>query len=68
MELGPFLFFGGTANQPLPSIDGFRVAKHTKANAEGIKTERPEIREIANGKFTKYETIEQIYALLFKHV
>ncbi len=36
MELRPFLFFGGVANQPLPSINGFRIAKHTKANADGI--------------------------------
>jgi len=66
LELGPFLFFGGSAGLPLPSLEGFRVAKHTKANAEGIKAERPEIREIPKGKFIRYATVEQIYEQLFK--
>jgi hypothetical protein len=67
MELGPFLFFGGTPGSPLPCIDGFRVAKHTKANAEGVKAERPEIREVRKGQFQKYETVQDIYELLFKN-
>jgi len=65
LELGPFLFFGGLAGQPLPSLDEMSVAKHTKANAEGVKAERPEIRLVPKGKFTKIETIEQVYAQLF---
>ena len=65
MEVGPFLFFGSSAGLPLPSLDGFNVAKQTKANAEGIKTERPEIREIPKGQFRKYETVQEIYELLF---
>jgi hypothetical protein len=66
LELGPFLFFGGAAGQPLPNLDEMRVAKHTKANAEGVKAERPEIRVVPKGQFTKIETIEQVYAQLFK--
>lgn len=66
LELGPFLFFGGLPGLPLPSLEGFRVAKHTKANAEGVKAERPEIREIPRGKFARYDTVEQIYEQLFK--
>ncbi len=65
MELGPFLFFGDLAGLPLPSLDGFKVAKHAKANAEGIKAERPQIREIPRGQFRKYETVHEIYELLF---
>jgi hypothetical protein len=65
LELGPFLFFGSSAGLPLPSIEGFKVAKHTKANAEGIKTERPEIREITKAQFKKYSTVREIYDRLF---
>ena len=65
MELGPFLFFGGPAGHPLPSIVGFKTARHTKANAEGTKAERPEIREIAKGQFSRYESVQEIYELLF---
>ena len=65
LELGPFLFFGGSAGQPLPSLEEMRTAKHTKANAEGVKAERPEIREVPKGKFKKIETVEQVYTQLF---
>jgi hypothetical protein len=40
LAIGPFLFFGGAPGKPLPSIDQFRTAKHTKANSTGVKTER----------------------------
>jgi hypothetical protein len=66
LELGQFLFFGGSAGSPLPSIEGFKVAKHTKGNAEGIKAERPEIREIPKTKFVSYSTAREIYDQLFK--
>ena len=66
MELGPFLFFGNSAGSALPKLDEFRIAKHTKANADGVKTERPEIREIPKGKFQKIKTIQEVYDLLFK--
>lgn len=66
LELGPFLFFGGPAGDPLPSLEEMRVAKHTKANAEGVKAERPEIREIPKSSFCKFETIEQVYSQLFE--
>ena len=66
MELGPFLFFGDAPGLPLPSLDGFKVAKHTKANSKGVKAERSEIREIPKGIFTRYKTVEQIYEQLFK--
>ena len=66
MELGPFLFFGGSAALPLPSLEGFKIAKHTKPNVEGVKTERPEIREIPKGRFRSHETVKEIYEQLFK--
>ena len=66
LELGPFLFFGGKPGMPLPSLEAFRVAKHTKANSEGIKAERPEIRTIPKGSFVRYETVSELYDQLFK--
>lgn len=36
------------------------------ANSEGFKAERPKIREVPKGQFVKFDTIEQIYAKLFK--
>jgi hypothetical protein len=64
MEPGPYLFFE-THGLPL-SLDGLKIAKHTKADSKGVKAERAEIREIPKSKFTKYETVAQIYEQLFK--
>lgn len=66
LELGPFLFFGSEAGHPLPNIYGFKVAKHTKANAEGIKKDRPEIRVVNKGEFVRFNCIEDVYSILFK--
>lgn len=66
LQLGPFLYFGGAAGSPLPSIAEFKTAKHTKGNAEGVKAERPEIRIIPKGQFVTYRSVKEIYDQLFK--
>jgi hypothetical protein len=66
LDLGPFLFFGGKAGEPLPDITNYKVAKHTKANAQGVKLYRPEIREIPKGKFRRLESVKEVYEMLFK--
>jgi len=65
LELGPFLFFGGKAGKPLPELDHFKVAKHTKSNANGKKLERPNIRVVNKGNFIKYKNIAELYDALF---
>lgn len=65
LELGPFLFFGGPAGEPLPNLDGFKIAKHTKGNAEGLKAERPSIRDVPKSRFTRYQTMDELYKRLF---
>lgn len=65
LELGPFLFFGNEPGQPLPPIADLKVAKHTKANAEGKKAERPEIRTVPKSRFRKLQTIGEVFSTLF---
>jgi hypothetical protein len=65
LELGPFLFFGSEAGKPLPDVGDFKTAKHTKANAEGVKKERPDVRVVKKNQFETYETIEAIFDVLF---
>lgn len=65
LELGPFYYFGGKAGQPLPQIMDEKIAKHTKGNQDGHKSERPNIRELNKGMFTCYESVEEIYGVLF---
>lgn len=65
LELGPFLWFGGPPGKPLRDITGFPVAKHTKGNSGGKKTERKNIRVINKGDFTKVESISAVVTKLF---
>jgi hypothetical protein len=67
LELGPFLFFGGMAGEPLPDISGFSTAKHTKGNAEGVKAKRPKIRVVNKGNFVTYSNIPELYNELFNY-
>lgn len=68
LELGPFYFFGGSANEKLPTIDDFPVAKHTKGNSDGVKSERPSIRVVSKSKFETLDTVQELYQKLFKLV
>lgn len=65
MTLGPFLFFGGEPGAALPSLADFRIAKHTKGDAEGVKKERPNLRVVSISKFQPVADIQALYAALF---
>ncbi|MDB4731653.1 hypothetical protein OAF74_02320 [bacterium] len=65
LQLGPFLFFGGAPGEQLPDLDRTKVARHTKGDQTGYKAERPRIREINKGLFTRYENIQDVYNALF---
>lgn len=65
LELGPFLIFGGLPGKPLPDLSVFKVARHTKGNAAGVKAERPAIRHIPKSYFTRYESVLAVYEALF---
>jgi len=65
LELGPFYFFGGAPGNPLPSIEEAKVARHTKGDQDGYKAERPNIRIINKGMFTKYSSIKEVHTALF---
>lgn len=65
LELGPFLFFGGSPGSPLPDLGGLKVAHHTKANASGLKAERPNIRVVPKGQFEVVNSVPLLYERLF---
>lgn len=60
-----FWWFGGAPGQPLPTISGYKVTKHTKANAQGIKTERSSHRKVPQSAFTRLSTVSQLIERLF---
>lgn len=60
-----YRFFGEEAGQPLSSLVDFRVGKHTKADAKGVKKERPQIRVVPKGKFETIDTTRDLLVRLF---
>lgn len=59
-----YRWFGGKPGERLPDL-GDVVAKHTKANAAGIKLERQGIRSINLGLFEKLDDAAQLLDRLF---
>ncbi|MFC5678432.1 hypothetical protein [Aeromicrobium endophyticum] len=59
-----YRWFGGQPGQPLPPL-GDRVAKHAKANAQGVKNERSGIRVLPLGELERVSGIEELADRLF---
>ncbi|MFD3263549.1 hypothetical protein [Phenylobacterium ferrooxidans] len=64
LEIGPFYWFGGAPGAPLPPL-GDKIARHSKANTQGIKTLRQDLREVSKGRFERVETMERLVQRLF---
>lgn len=64
LELGPFRWFGGKPGEPLQGL-GDKVARHSKGNAAGEKSERPAHRVIPRGTFEMLESVAVLADRLF---
>jgi hypothetical protein len=42
-----------------------KIGKHTKANAKGVKAERPNIRTVPLSTFERVDSVEQLVTRLF---
>lgn len=65
LEFDHFFWFGGPPGQKLPDLGCFSKATHTKRNAQGEKTERPNIRIVPSTEFERLGTIEELVTKLF---
>ena len=65
LAMGPFRFLGGKPGMQLPSLEKYPVAKHSKANAEGKKTQRPQLRRIKKNQFELINDFDELYLMLF---
>lgn len=65
LSIEHFRFFGGLAGEPLPSCESFKIASHTKANSDGVKTKRQNIREVNKSQFSTLNTTDELFATLF---
>ena len=64
-NLGPFLWFGGPPGKRLPSLSGYKTARHTKGDSTGKKQERPAICKVSKGKVTELDDITDVVECLF---
>ena len=60
-----FLWFGEPPGKPLPNLDGFPIAKHTKPNMQGIKVPRLGIRKIPKGAFEPLADMASLIDVMF---
>ncbi len=64
LELGPFWWLGEAPGTKMLKL-GNKIAKQTKGDKTGHKSERPNVRVLARGKFTKLATMEKLVERLF---
>lgn len=65
LELQSYLWYGGPPGEPLPDIRRMKVAKHTKSNVKGTKTERPNHRVVPRSQFVRVDSLDDLLHLLF---
>lgn len=65
LQFERFLWFGGEPGEPLPDIREFKIAKHTKGDSEGIKSERPAHRLVPRPRFDELQSIDDVLGRLF---
>lgn len=59
LSIGPYYWLGGGPGDPMPSL-GDKVARHTRGVGE-----RMALREVAKGKFKKFNTIAEVVTAMF---
>lgn len=64
LQLGPFLWFGAAPGHRLPLL-GEKVARHSKADSNGLKAERPNLRVVRRRCFRVLETMDDVVSALF---
>lgn len=60
-----YLWFGGAPGEVLPSLETFRVAKHSKGNSDGVKLEQPNHRVVPRGQFKRLSSLDEVIERLF---
>lgn len=68
LELGPFMWFGGSPGLPLPDISSYRNPKRATHNAEGVRPVRKNHHELPPAAFTKLNTLDEVIERLFGEI
>lgn len=64
LSIGPFLWLGGRPGERLPLTAG-RAARHSRANADGVKAERKALRNVSIRHFAKLGSMEELAGAMF---
>ena len=65
LDFHSYLWFDNPPGQPLPDIRELKTATHTKANAAGVKLQRPGQRTVPRSAFTPLVSLDAVLAQLF---
>lgn len=63
-ETTAYRWFGGQPGQPLPTL-GDKAVRHTKGDSQGVKAERPDLREVRRGRFETVPGLDGLIERLF---
>ena len=65
LDFDHFLYLGSVPGQPLDGIDQYPRVKHSRANAQGVKAERPNLRNVPRGAFERASSVADLAQRLF---
>lgn len=65
LTLDHFRWFGGSPGQSLPQVNDLPIAKHSKANALGVKAAKLNFRRVSSNRFVHVPNIPTLLSCLF---
>ena len=63
-ETTAYRWFGAHPGRPLPAL-GDKTVRHTKADSQGVKAERADLRQLGRGRFETIRTMDGLIERLF---
>lgn len=63
-ETTAYRWFGDRPGRPLPAL-GDKAARHTKADSQGVKAERADLRRLGRGRFETLQTMDGLIERMF---
>lgn len=63
-ETTAYRWFGADPGNPLPTL-GDKTVRHTKADSQGVKAERPDVRQLGRGRFETIPNMDGLIERLF---
>ncbi|WP_232450838.1 hypothetical protein [Burkholderia ubonensis] len=65
LEIKEYRWFGAEPGCRLPDLTNYGIARHTRANAQGFKAERPNQRVLSKGAFEILGSLDDVLERMF---